>query len=33
MLIFIVISTFACIALGVMSVYWLTSRQTNVVGQ
>lgn len=32
MLIFIVISTFACIALGVMSVYWLTSRQTNVVG-
>jgi len=31
MLIFIVILTFASIALGVMSVYWLTSRTTSTV--
>lgn len=31
MLILIVALTFACIALGVMSLYWLLSRPTNVV--
>src|SRR6185503_14021946 len=31
MLIFIIILTFASIALGVMSIYWLTSRSTSTV--
>lgn len=31
MLIVIVISTFSCIALGVMCIYWLTAKQTSAV--
>src|SRR5712691_4427327 len=31
MMIFIVLSTFSCIALGVMSVYWLVARPASVV--
>ena len=31
MLILIVALTFACIALGVMSLYWLLARPANVV--